>query len=242
MFSAESNKVAKSCDFCKLKKVKCNQVRPVCSYCTRHAQQCVYSRVRKPGLKAGYGQNVLDKIDSLESSMESYRSDHANEMEGMSRKLADVESKLVIMESLILDLQHRNRNTEKGNDKNDYSLVKNDKITPSNANEVSSTPVNIVIEQAIHTTSTSVENQREEYQRTLASTGNLFTYDQVIRLIELFNRKIQPIFPIFISSQSKEILETASFPNGKLLGILLCSLRYIDNEVISDKEKERIRE
>lgn len=31
-----------ACNFCRLRKVKCDNTRPVCSFCIRHSVDCVY--------------------------------------------------------------------------------------------------------------------------------------------------------------------------------------------------------
>lgn len=70
--SSES-RLAKACDTCKLKKIKCDRNRPVCGYCQKHTQECNYSTIKKPGLKTGYAKQISEKIDELDSFLTQYK-------------------------------------------------------------------------------------------------------------------------------------------------------------------------
>ncbi|KAJ5491418.1 hypothetical protein N7539_002985 [Penicillium diatomitis] len=55
-----------SCELCKQRKVKCDRVQPSCGWCTRNGQLCEYRERKKPGLRAGYGKELEQRLDKLE--------------------------------------------------------------------------------------------------------------------------------------------------------------------------------
>ncbi|KAL4881383.1 putative C6 transcription factor [Aspergillus karnatakaensis] len=55
-----------SCELCKQRKVKCDRTQPSCGWCTRNGQICEYKERKKPGLRAGYGKELEQRLDRLE--------------------------------------------------------------------------------------------------------------------------------------------------------------------------------
>ncbi|RJE27336.1 C6 transcription factor [Aspergillus sclerotialis] len=55
-----------SCELCKQRKVKCDRNQPSCGWCTRNGQLCEYKERKKPGLRAGYGKELEQRLDRLE--------------------------------------------------------------------------------------------------------------------------------------------------------------------------------
>ncbi|KAJ5508685.1 hypothetical protein N7527_010828 [Penicillium freii] len=60
-----------SCELCKQRKVKCDRVQPSCGWCTRNGQICEYRERKKPGLRAGYGKELEQRLDRLEDIIQS---------------------------------------------------------------------------------------------------------------------------------------------------------------------------
>ncbi|KAJ5497054.1 hypothetical protein N7463_009041 [Penicillium fimorum] len=60
-----------SCELCKQRKVKCDRIQPSCGWCTRNGQQCEYRERKKPGLRAGYGKELEQRLDRLEDIIQS---------------------------------------------------------------------------------------------------------------------------------------------------------------------------
>ncbi|KGO40934.1 Transcription factor, fungi [Penicillium expansum] len=60
-----------SCELCKQRKVKCDRVQPSCGWCTRNGQLCEYRERKKPGLRAGYGKELEQRLDRLEDIIQS---------------------------------------------------------------------------------------------------------------------------------------------------------------------------
>ncbi|KAJ5312235.1 hypothetical protein PENANT_c011G10866 [Penicillium antarcticum] len=60
-----------SCELCKQRKVKCDRVQPSCGWCTRNGQVCEYRERKKPGLRAGYGKELEQRLDRLEDIIQS---------------------------------------------------------------------------------------------------------------------------------------------------------------------------
>ncbi|OJJ42940.1 hypothetical protein ASPZODRAFT_136801 [Penicilliopsis zonata CBS 506.65] len=55
-----------SCELCKQRKVKCDRAQPSCGWCSRNGQPCEYRERKKPGLRAGYGKELEQRLDRLE--------------------------------------------------------------------------------------------------------------------------------------------------------------------------------
>ncbi|KAJ5392134.1 hypothetical protein N7509_007624 [Penicillium cosmopolitanum] len=60
-----------SCELCKQRKVKCDRVQPSCGWCTRNGHLCQYKERKKPGLRAGYGKELEQRLDRLEDIIQS---------------------------------------------------------------------------------------------------------------------------------------------------------------------------
>ncbi|KAI9924095.1 hypothetical protein MW887_007335 [Aspergillus wentii] len=56
-----------SCELCKQRKVKCDRAQPSCGWCSRNGQLCEYKERKKPGLRAGYGKELEQRLDRLEA-------------------------------------------------------------------------------------------------------------------------------------------------------------------------------
>ncbi|KAM5471190.1 hypothetical protein MauCBS54593_003530 [Microsporum audouinii] len=55
-----------SCELCKQRKVKCDRTQPSCGWCARNGHPCEYKERKKPGLRAGYGRELEQRLDRLE--------------------------------------------------------------------------------------------------------------------------------------------------------------------------------
>lgn len=180
-------KISRSCDYCKAKKVKCDQLKPDCSYCIKHNETCVYSKVRKPGIKPGYGQHVLDKLKNIESTLHTESSRSRNEMDIVNQKLLELEAKIVTLESskLFTDtFSPQNIDSSKeelagGNSSSRKSLVQITNV---------STKEGATIKDA----------------NTVLDSGEFPTASQVEKLVEIFFDKIHPI--IIVKQKLYQIL------------------------------------
>ncbi|KAI9880782.1 MAG: hypothetical protein M1830_000218 [Pleopsidium flavum] len=61
-----------SCELCKQRKVKCDRGQPSCGWCSRNDQVCEYKERKKPGLRAGYGRELEQRLDRLEDIIQSH--------------------------------------------------------------------------------------------------------------------------------------------------------------------------
>lgn len=93
-----STKVSKSCDHCKVKKIKCDQKKPECENCQRYGACCAYSVMKKPGLKSGYGQQVFERIERLDKFIEDSKEEYESETRRLSQHLKDLEEKINLMQ------------------------------------------------------------------------------------------------------------------------------------------------
>ncbi|KAK6822730.1 hypothetical protein PG987_014275 [Apiospora arundinis] len=51
-----------SCELCKQRKVKCDRGQPSCGWCKRNSVYCEYRERKKPGLRAGYGRELEQRL------------------------------------------------------------------------------------------------------------------------------------------------------------------------------------
>ncbi|KID66942.1 Transcription factor, fungi, partial [Metarhizium brunneum ARSEF 3297] len=61
-----------SCELCKQRKVKCDRGQPSCGWCARNGAICEYKERRRPGLRAGFGKELQDRMDKLEAVLQSH--------------------------------------------------------------------------------------------------------------------------------------------------------------------------
>ncbi|KAK7918199.1 transcriptional regulatory protein [Apiospora marii] len=78
-YEAESARAGKrkrplsvSCELCKQRKVKCDRGQPSCGWCKRNSVYCEYRERKKPGLRAGYGRELEQRLDKLEEILRSH--------------------------------------------------------------------------------------------------------------------------------------------------------------------------
>ncbi|KAH6667034.1 fungal-specific transcription factor domain-containing protein [Plectosphaerella plurivora] len=64
--------ISVSCELCKQRKVKCDRGQPSCGWCTRNGALCEYKERKKPGLRAGYGRELEQRLDKLEEILRTH--------------------------------------------------------------------------------------------------------------------------------------------------------------------------
>lgn len=52
--------------------VKCDRGQPSCGWCSRNGAQCEYKERKKPGLRAGYGRELEQRLDKLEEILRTH--------------------------------------------------------------------------------------------------------------------------------------------------------------------------
>ncbi len=52
--------------------VKCDRAQPSCGWCSRNNAPCEYKERKKPGLRAGYGRELEQRLDRLESILKTH--------------------------------------------------------------------------------------------------------------------------------------------------------------------------
>lgn len=92
------SKVSKSCDHCKIKKIRCDQRKPTCNNCQRYGASCIYSVMKKPGLKSGYGQQVFERIQKLDKIIIDSKMEYETENKRLTQQLKDLEQKLQLIQ------------------------------------------------------------------------------------------------------------------------------------------------
>ncbi|KAJ9156266.1 Fungal-specific transcription factor [Pleurostoma richardsiae] len=64
--------ISVSCELCKQRKVKCDRGQPSCGWCSRNGAFCEYKERKKPGLRAGYGRELEQRLDKLEEILRTH--------------------------------------------------------------------------------------------------------------------------------------------------------------------------
>ncbi|PFH62969.1 hypothetical protein XA68_10720 [Ophiocordyceps unilateralis] len=64
--------VSVSCEICKQRKVKCDRGQPACGWCARNGVVCEYKERKRPGLRAGFGKELQERMDKLEAILRSH--------------------------------------------------------------------------------------------------------------------------------------------------------------------------
>ncbi|KAK0708662.1 fungal-specific transcription factor domain-containing protein [Lasiosphaeris hirsuta] len=64
--------ISVSCELCKQRKVKCDRGQPSCGWCSRNGALCEYKERKKPGLRAGYGRELEQRLDKLEEILRTH--------------------------------------------------------------------------------------------------------------------------------------------------------------------------
>ncbi|KAK0615126.1 fungal-specific transcription factor domain-containing protein [Bombardia bombarda] len=64
--------ISVSCELCKQRKVKCDRGQPSCGWCSRNSARCEYKERKKPGLRAGYGRELEQRLDKLEEILRTH--------------------------------------------------------------------------------------------------------------------------------------------------------------------------
>ncbi|KAG9241712.1 fungal-specific transcription factor domain-containing protein [Calycina marina] len=64
--------LSRRCELCKQRKVKCDRDQPSCGWCCRNGAVCEYKERKKPGLRAGYGRELEQRLDRLEEVLRSH--------------------------------------------------------------------------------------------------------------------------------------------------------------------------
>ena len=213
-------KISRSCDNCKLKKIKCDQTKPNCNYCIKHSKPCVYSKTRKPGIKPGYGQHVLDKLENIETTLQTETSTTKNEMDLFKQKILELEQKIVALESSKKLTSFPTQNIVPNKDELSIENKSND----NESTQITNTSVKDGI-----TNVGSIEN--------LTESKNIPPVNQIEKLIELFFDKVHPIFPILHpgSTIPKLLTSMQTSPGPQLYGVILCSLRF-SNKILQEEE------
>ncbi|PHH82349.1 hypothetical protein CDD83_3296 [Cordyceps sp. RAO-2017] len=64
--------ISVSCEICKQRKVKCDRGQPACGWCARNGAVCEYKERKRPGLRAGFGKELQERMDKLEAILRSH--------------------------------------------------------------------------------------------------------------------------------------------------------------------------
>lgn len=73
-YTDDDARLSKSCNLCKLKKVRCDGAEPRCGFCVKSGvNDCLRSVMKRPGLKPGYGKTMSHRLEVLEREVSSLK-------------------------------------------------------------------------------------------------------------------------------------------------------------------------
>ncbi|KFY00138.1 hypothetical protein V490_01462, partial [Pseudogymnoascus sp. VKM F-3557] len=104
---AKRRRIARACDMCRKKKIKCDGQMPACSHCTNYKTECVFTQVEKkrsPPKGAKYIEGLENRLGRMENLLR--LSGLLNEDDGGSTDLGMLEKRLASRESLKRDGSH----------------------------------------------------------------------------------------------------------------------------------------
>ncbi|EGV63903.1 hypothetical protein CANTEDRAFT_130275 [Yamadazyma tenuis ATCC 10573] len=217
-----SGKISKSCDHCKLKKIKCDQKKPTCVNCVKYGETCIYSVMKKPGLRSGYGQQVFERIEELDNFLEEKFDTLEKRYTGPS----------VATSSTIRPIPLNFQST--GTDPMNLSTT-NPTITPNSA-LISAGP------GPMFTRNNSSNNYTPNTNSAISppeDIDSLPPLDKIEVLVELYFELVNPVFPILHPTLDRpRILKTIDTSNFLLLGVLVSTVKLQIN-LFSPQEAER---
>lgn len=193
-----------ACQFCRLRKTRCDNTRPTCGYCQLHNATCVYdggddAEVQSPVFDKGT-QRILERLDDLESlwySSTTQRQDQTVTQDCQpqttsnattSRSPAQSEGCIVEHHRLLLD----SRRCE--------SLLAWPVLKPALSHEAwdAESLVSLAQRQAYvgDTAATSPANPGRNALSLASSKRRAFSEDDIVPLIRTFNEHVLPRNPV----------------------------------------------
>ncbi|KAG7892582.1 hypothetical protein KL935_003171 [Ogataea polymorpha] len=223
-------RLSKSCDVCREKKLKCDSQK-VCSHCRSHGFECVYSYVKKPGLKPGYGKELLKRISSLEEESQTFH------------------KKFKIIESALESLQGGNSTNHVG-----HSLVN---LMSSDSLQASVTSVDAALSQS-QTTMSSQMPKHQHMDRNIRFLSNGLPGPGTLKqLVDIFFAKVYPSFPIIHPREARRSVQqyirameasnatqdlSVDKPPLIIYGIVLNSMQYIQESKNISMTKDEVEQ
>ena len=174
---------------------------------------CVYSQMKKPGLKAGYGQQVFDRLSNLETSFKKATANSKDEIEILKKRISLFEEKLNVIDS--------------------NNVIRNEPYQGGLSLDESHNP------QQIQATTSEYSTNFDTFQDGINTLDTMLpSIHQIKTLIDIYFEKVNPIFPILCSTNTMPKLLESSTTTATplLLGVILCALRFS-----SSMSKEEIK-
>ncbi|KRZ98395.1 uncharacterized protein AC631_05847, partial [Debaryomyces fabryi] len=172
--------------------------------------------MKKPGLKAGYGQQVFDRLSNLEGSFKMATAHSKNEIETLKKRISLFEDKL-------RSIDHHN-------------IVRNGSC--EGALGLDASRQNSVLNPEPTPTYETGFNAIQDYKSVQGSM--LPPENQIIMLINIYFENVSPIFPILCpTNMVPKLLEhSRDTTEPLLLGVILCSLRFASSIMSREEVKK----
>ncbi|KAG7840223.1 hypothetical protein KL942_003022 [Ogataea angusta] len=224
-------RLSKSCDVCREKKLKCDSQKQ-CSHCRSHGFECVYSFVKKPGLKPGYGKELLKRLSSLEEESQTFH------------------KKFKLIEAALGSLQGGKSTNYVG--QGQVNLMGSESLQPS------VTSVDASLSQSQTAMTSEMERKREYMDRNIRLLNSGLPNPGTLKqLVDIFFAKVFPSFPIIhpletrrtvqqyiCAIQASNAAQTLSIHKPPLIiyGILLNSVQYIQESKNISMPKDEVEQ
>lgn len=171
--------------------------------------------MKKPGLKTGYGQQILDQINELTKEIEHSKKNHQAETATLKDLLKIMEEKLESFERRYSNLDHL---------QHEQTVV---------AQQQQHHPQNLSFQpgESMAITSAIITSRDEEPQifttNDAANVTGIPPLDKTLALVEVYFGFINPLFPILHPVLDRPlVLKNVNSSNLLLLGVIVSSLKY----------------
>ncbi|KAG7795049.1 hypothetical protein KL929_004514 [Ogataea haglerorum] len=223
-------RLSKSCDVCRAKKLKCDSQKE-CSHCRSHGFECVYSFVKKPGLKPGYGKELLKRLSSLEEESQTFR------------------KKFKLIEAALGSLQAGKSTNPVG-----QNLVN---LMSSEALQASVTSVDAGLTQPQTSMTSEMERKCENMENIRLLNSGLPRPGTLKQLVDIFFAKVFPSFPVIHPLETRKTIQqyicaieaanaaqelSVHKPPLIIYGILLNSVQYIQESKNISMSKDEVEQ
>ncbi|CDK28642.1 unnamed protein product [Kuraishia capsulata CBS 1993] len=213
-------RISKSCDTCKVRKVKCDGIRPLCSYCVKNKMECVYSPMKRPGLKRGYGKEFNERLESVENACTRVEDD-----------IGSVKSDVVALFERMVRLEASNR---PGGGTTGQQTVQPNRHGGNSGSfsQFDQSGQGVPLQLGQQTAETMPINQQTPLTQSspLESMPEFPNLPPITRLVAIYFEKVHPAFPIL---HKDSILHKIQEDKDCVIkyAIILVTLKYVDSQL-----------
>lgn len=245
------SKMSKSCDVCKLRKVRCDGIKPRCSNCIRNGKECNYSLMKKPGLRNGYGKKLNVQLSQLEHS----NGEILNLVKDLASRVEELENEQMNKRQKVNPGVILSSSTGSSSNADVSPLIMFPPLPQSQLSVQLIQPTHILGSMTSSSTTSSHPHQALALPSLLNppndtnNTGTngrkladlLPSHDIMQKLYDLYFENVNPIFPILHPKTTHDQIFKSRETCFISYGVVLLSLKYLDYGLLFRNNDERSR-